>query len=186
MRSTNQKNRYLRAATGAVIVIVVLLFVCIVELFVLAMLNAKLQDKEGPSTDTKAALATSTAGPDDTSGCSAKIPDSRTRPKTTAGLYIRQIILSRDSTDLPSGLIHGAQRRPRTQTGWVRYNEENEHANWAAISARLTIRRKVADHTYPIPRTGEKMTYPRPPPGKTRIYGDYPRHKQRCSLSWRG
>ena len=62
MRSTNQKNRYLRAATGAVIVIVVLLFVCIVELFVLAMLNAKLQDKEGPSTDTKAALATSTAG----------------------------------------------------------------------------------------------------------------------------
>jgi lysophospholipase L1-like esterase/uncharacterized membrane protein len=154
MRSTNQKNRYLRAATGAVIVIVVLLFVCIVELFVLAMLNAKLQDKEGPSTDTKAALATSTAGPDDTSG-PATNPAYLGPTEDYGQDYIDKIIFVGDSTTyhLVSYTVLSGGRD--TKQVWVPIFEEN-----GSKLPTLSLDINIAQVQINYPRTGEKMTIP--------------------------
>ncbi|MGI6167311.1 MAG: SGNH/GDSL hydrolase family protein [Eubacteriales bacterium] len=154
MNSTNQKSPYLRAAYSAVIVILVLLFICIAELVVLALLKARLQEPEGQPKDTAQAIATSSTGATDTTEPPAN-PVYLGPTEDYGQEYIDKMIFVGDSTTyhlLSTAVLSGGRD---TKQVWVPIVEEGGN-KLPTLSLDIdTINKKITN-----PRTGEKMTIP--------------------------
>ncbi|NLW73819.1 MAG: hypothetical protein GX057_02830 [Clostridiales bacterium] len=154
MQNTKQKSPYLRAAYGAIIVILVLLFVCIIELVVLALLKARLQELEGLPVDTDQSLATSSTRPADTTAPPAN-PAYLGPTEDYGQEYIDKIIFVGDSTTyhlLSTGVLNGGRD---TKQVWVPIAEEGGN-KLPTLSLDIDTVKQQITH----PRTGEKMTIP--------------------------